>query len=294
MRSLNRSIATLVACGLTLAVGSAAAQPSEDQRRVRHQIKQANLYLKMKLPDRARELLTETVASEPGRSDPLAWLALGQAYYYERRIDEVGRAVERAMSLGLTEAIGARKWARRFLQRYRKNIGALVLDGGQCEELTVTAKLAAPMVNKSHRALLESAPGWRSGKLVRKRDEKFFLPPGRYRFGETRVQVLAGELARVSADEVGAACPEPPPAVVVDASPSAPPGQPTTETLVQAVPAEAVAQKDDTSWFEDNWVWVLVGAVVVAGGAATVAGVAASGGPDQVSFNPNPSSFRGN
>ena len=286
MPTYSRTIAAVALCGLLFAasLGSARAQDA-DQRRLQHQIKQANLYLKMKLPDRARELLTETVDAEPGRSDPLAWLALGRAYYFERRIDDLGRAVEKAETLGLKQVVGTtkEKWVRRFLKTYRTHVGAIVVDGGRCERLQFKAQLSAPMLNATRKALLESAPGWRSGELERQRGEKFFLPVGRYRFGQTKVSVLAGELARVSADEVEAACPDLP-AASLAAQGVPPPGGAMTMT--------GVADDPSSSWFESNWGWLLLGAVVVAGGTATAVGLATAGGPDQVSFNPNPGSIR--
>ena len=285
--NLSRPFLTSVVpvCALLGVLGTVPALAQDrDERRVRHDVKQANLYLKMKLPTRARELLTKTVAEEPGRSNPLAWLALGQAYYYERRIDDAGQAVERARSLGVEQASqkGKRKWAKRFLARYMKNIGALVVDGGACEDLQFDAQLAAPMMNKTRKALLDSVPGWRSGTLQRTRGEKFFLPAGRYRFGQVKVKVLAGEMARMAAEEVGARCPGAP-ALAVGA-----PGAPLPGGAMSAQ-----AAPEQKSWFASNWGWVVVGAVVVAG-SATAIGLATSGGPDQLSFDGNPSSFRAN
>ncbi|MEM7678701.1 MAG: tetratricopeptide repeat protein, partial [Myxococcota bacterium] len=131
------------------------ANAEDDARRVRHQVRQANLYLKMKLPQRARELLTTTIETEPGRSDPLAWLALGRAYFAERRLDEAGQAVERARSIGLPNLKRKRtRWARRFTRLFDQHVGALVLDGGACEQLQFSAGLAAPMPDTTRKALL--------------------------------------------------------------------------------------------------------------------------------------------
>lgn len=280
------TVAMLAALSASAGSGPTAFAQSagKAERKVRHDVKQANLYLKMKLPDRARELLSKTVADEPGRSDPLAWVALGRAHFFERRIDQAGAAVERARSLGLPPFTKRTKWARRFLARFDRHVGALVIDGGRCETLEVEARLAAPMPDKTRKALLDSVPGWRTGTLSRQRGERFFLPAGRYRFGEVRVKVLAGELARMSAAEVGAACPAPPPVV---AQRSAPPAG-----ADGVVVAESDREEEEPSWIEDNWVWVLVGALVVAGGAAAAIGVTTNQGPDQVNFNPNPNSFR--
>ncbi len=293
MPSRNRMLLVFALCGLFASVAPTSASAFQS-RRVRQDIKQAHLYLRMKLPDRAREVLTETVATAPGRSDPLAWLALGQAYYFERRIDDAGRAMDRALSLGVRAAIGPRKWAKTFLSRYRRNVGAVTLDGGDCASPTIPAQLEAPMASETREALLDAVPGWQAGALIRKQGERFFLPVGRYRFGDTKVTVAGERTTRLVAAEVGATCSPalPPPSVDVVVTAVAPPPPPlapaSPETSVTAIPVEG-----GSSWFEDNWIWVVVGAVVVAGGAAAAIGVAASGGPDQVSFNPNPPSFRG-
>ncbi|MEO1335052.1 MAG: tetratricopeptide repeat protein, partial [Myxococcota bacterium] len=247
-----RSTAAAIAVFVGVLPGPARAQ--DDARRVRHQVRQANLYLKMKLPERARELLTATVQSEPGRSDPLAWLALGRAHFAERRLDEAGSAVEQARSIGLPNLKRKRtRWARRFLRRFDQNVGTLVLDGGACEQLRFSARLAAPMPDPTRKALLDSVPGWRTGELRRERGQKFYLPAGRYRFGTLKVKVLASEMARVSADEVGAKCPAPPP-VVAQPMVIPPPDGALVTTVAEQTP-------DDSSWFESNWGWVVVGAV---------------------------------
>ena len=295
---MSISIASRVAVLLALGAGTfasliavpdrvyAQSATTTQKKKLLHDVKQANLYIKLKYPERARELLEPVVEAEPGRSDALTWLALGRAYYFERRLDDAGRAVEQARSLGLREAAKSAKWARRFAATFKRHVGALILDGGACEAPQFTAKLAAPMPNKTRRALLDSVPGWRSGTLKRARSKRFYLPAGRYRFGSLRVKVLAGEFARVSAEEIGAECPvSVPPVAMAVPAPQGP------SDLVS--PTTATAREQRPSWFEENWVWVVVGSVVVVAGTATAIGLAtAGGGPDQVNFNPNPGSFR--
>ncbi len=285
MPSWIRSVVFIVSLGGVVGASAASASAQdEDRRRVRHNVKQANLYLKMNLAVRARELLTETVADEPGRSDPGAWLALGRVFFVERKVDEAGRAVRQARRLGLKEPARS-KWARAFLDEYDSHVGSLVLDGGTCRELRFQAELAAPMVNVTRRALLDSATGWRTGTLTRQRGERFYLPAGRYRFGSVKVSVLAGELVRLSSTDIGADC-APPPGLAAAPAGAPPPGG-------EVVAPASVAAEEESSWFEDNWVWLVVGAVVIAGGTGTAVALSSGGGPDQVNFNPNPSSFRG-
>ena len=269
--------ASLITAALVVAAGSSG--PSDrGKRRIAHQVDQALLYVDMRLPERAREQLKALVASPPGESDALAWLALARAYYAERRLDEAGQAVRRAQGLGVADRLGEKNWALKFFRRFQNNVGGLRIWDDACTKFTFSAKLAVPIVDRQRRALLNAVPGWRTKTFVRDANRVFFLPKGDYQLGKARVQIIPGEDTSAAGQDLGATCNAARPkvaALTAKASESIDEGGTAATT--------SAPREESSSIFSNPWLWVIVGAAAVAGGttAAVLATQQGSDDPDR-------------
>ena len=282
----------MVAVSLLVATLTVAASPTEEndraRRRLAHEVDQALLYVEMKLPERAREQLAKLVSGSPGETDALAWLALARAHYAERNLDEAGRAVRRAQGLGLTDRLSEKAWAGAFLTQFQDNVGGLRVRGNACSHIQFSAGLAVPVVDRERRALLEAVPGWRTKSLTRPANTLFFLPKGEYKLGEARIRIIPGDDTSVAAEEIKATCVEPPPtpAPMAQAAVTTPPTPQTPQTPSVTPPTEVtestIGSTDDI--LSNPWLWIAVGAAVVAGGAAAAVMVASKGDDGQGGF----------
>ncbi len=240
-----------------------------------HDVKQAVLYIKMGRANEARDLMCKTVETPSGADNGMAWLALGRAFYEDRNLDAAGQAVDRAKRLNVKARLAQSRWAGQFLAEFDEKVGALKVVGGTCPGLAFSAKLAAPIADPVRKALLASALGWGKGRLVRAQDKTFYLPVGRYQLGSSRVKVLAGELLRLNAEDLGTECAQLPQLV-----------QGCRQNLtVATVPTGPGEETGGGSITSNTWFWVIVGASALAvAGGATAAGVLTSGGADTLSL----------
>lgn len=230
----------------------AQAATDKEQRRLKHEIGQALLYVKMKIPDRAIETLDKLSATEPGASDALVWLALSRAHYSKKNLDKAGLAFSRAESFKVSSRISEEKWAKNYYRDFAEKIGSVQIRGAECETKTVQfpAKLATPMVDKSKSDLLEAMPGWRAKRLSRSTEQPFYLPTGKYKFGDIKLEVKPNTTVSITASEVGAECTLP-------------------EGVIRQGDILIIERK---SFIEKHWLWFAIGgAAVLAGGAAAVA-----------------------
>ena len=257
-----RRTSALLTLMATLAVAGPAAADDKEVRRLRHQVDQALLYVNMNLPDRAVESLQGLVATDPGKTDGLTWLALGKALYGQQKLDAAGEAVSRAEVLAVKDHLDEVKWARAFWDEFKENLGSVRIRDATCPHVKFGAKLATPMVNRKKRALLEALPGWRKKELERGTERAFYLPAGEFLLGETRVKIIPGEETSVTAQEIGATCTELPQVVAT----------PGSGGVTQQGPGPGV--ETQPSFMADNWWWIVLGAVAVAGGTTAAVVVA--------------------
>lgn len=235
----------------------AAEGQDSDTRKVQHEVEQAMLYLKMGIPQRAVESLRKLVAEPPGKRDPVAWLALGRAFYTIKNVDEAGLAVLESEKLGIQDRLEKLKpWAQKFHQDFRKTVGQIGLRAA-CDTVEFPIRLAAPMVDKTKRALLESIPGWREERLVRSALNPFFLPIGKYKLGDLTVEVQEDVPASVAMPEISGKCSDLPVVVMGPAGPE------VIDTRV-----------NQTSFVEKNWIWLALGGAAVVAGSVAAAVVA--------------------
>ncbi len=258
-------------CALVLAASFSAAPSYADkkaERRLAHKVQQALLYVNMKLPERAQEELKTLVATEPGKSDALTWLALSKAHYVLKSLDDAGEAFNRAEGLGVNKRLGEKKWAATYHSTFKELVGGVRIRNATCDTVKFRARLATPMVNRKKRALLEALPGWRKKEFERSTKRPFYLPTGKYKLGETKVKIIAGQETSITTEEVGAKCTALPQVAAAPTNPKTGGGQ------VTAPPPPPVQQPGGGGFIADNWLWMVLGAVAVAGGttAAMVAG----------------------
>lgn len=261
----------LGAFGLMAALAVPAQGATEkERRRLKHQIGQALLYVKMKIPERAIETLEKMTATEPGASDGLVWLALARTHYSKKDLDQAGLAFGRAENFGVADRLDEEKWAKTFHKEFKENIGSVQIRGAECETKAVQfpAKLGAPMVDPNKRGLLEAMSGWRAKRFNRSIERPFYLPTGKYKFGDARVELKPGAVLTVTATEIGAECTLPEGVVKQG------------DILVKEVKTE--------SFVEKNWLWLALGGVAVVGGGVAAAVAAGSGGPKTFELNPQP------
>ncbi len=242
-----------------------AAAPTAEQKRLSHEVDQALLYLKMKIPERAREKLSAMVEKEDGQEDALVWLALGKARWAEKNLDGAGAAVSRAKELGVKSRLREKRWAKAFYREFRDNVGSLQIEAEDCPEVKFKAKLAAPLVDQQRRALLEALAGWRDKQMIRKTDTTFYMPRGKYAFGDTRVTVKAGKERVLQASDINAVCTTEPPPPVVAVAPALPPPEEKPEVVATAPIPEP--EEDEGGILSSPWLWIGIGTVAAAGGA---------------------------
>lgn len=272
MRHILSGCAALV---LLAFAASPARADDKAKRRLAHQVEQAILYVNMKLPDRAKEELTRLTESEPGKSDALTWLALSKTHYALRDLDEAGLALERAKGLKVEARLDEKKWARAYFDELGEMVGGVRIREATCENVKFRAKLAAPMVNREKRALLEALPGWRKKEFERRTDRPFFLPSGQFSLGETKVKIIPGEITSVTAKEIGAEC------TALPQVATGPTGGGGTN-VAPPPPGGGVQTTQGGGFLADNWLWVVLGAVAVAGGTTAAVVVATQdSGPDR-------------
>ncbi len=265
---------------LALPVVARAQAPKVEAKaadRADHEVKQAVLYIKMGRANEARDLMCKTVETPSGADNGMAWLALGRAFFEDRNLDTAGQAVDRAKRLNVKARLGQSRWAGAFLAEFDEKVGALKVVGGACPGLAFSAKLAAPIADPVRKALLASAMGWGKGRLIRAQDKTFYLPVGRYQLGSSRVKVLAGELVRLNAEDLGAECAQLPQTLVRGCR---------QNLTVATGPADPGGKSSGGGSITSNtWFWVIVGASALAvAGGATAAGVLTSGGADTLSL----------
>ena len=271
----SRAASLLLGAVLTASAPASAQHAGTDE--LQHAIDQSFLYMKMKVPARARELLERTVAQEPGRSDALVWLAYARARNAAERFDIAGEAVRRARTLGIEARAAEVSWVAEFLRLFTKHVGAVELSGDRDGPVTFRLALAAPMLDPDRRAIFESLEGFSDDYLTRDIGKRFYLPAGRYVMGKATITVRAGQMSQVSLSSVEVAPQlfadpldesEPEPA----AEPRVPSGlQPPAEfdrPEVAADPEIPAVPGPVEIWLADNWGWIAAGAGVAAAGVA--------------------------
>lgn len=269
MRQWIFALVIVIAGGLS--AGPAHAD-DKAQRRLEHQVEQALLYVNMKLPQRAKEDLEGLVATEPGKSDALTWLALSKAQFALQTLDDAGASLSRAQGLGVEKRLGEKKWAKSYYDTITEMVGGVRIRDASCGAVKFRARLASPMVNREKRALLEALPGWRKKEFERSTERPFYLPTGQYKLGDTKVKIIAGQETSVTAQEIGAECTALPQAVAVTG--------PNAGQLTQTAPPPSSG--GEGGFMADNWLWVVLGAVAVAGGTTAAVVVATQdSGPER-------------
>jgi len=272
--SVRHRILALLSLSAFLLVPTGAQAQSKEQRRLTHKVEQALLYVNMKLPQRAKEELETLVATEPGKSDALTWLALSKAQFALQALDDAGASLNRANGLKVEDRLAEKKWAKTYYERINELVGGVRIRDTKCDTVTFRARLAAPMVNREKRALLEALPGWRKKEFQRSTDRPFYLPTGQYKLGETKVKIIPGQETSVTAQEIGAEC-SALPAAVASQGKTGSGGQVTGS-------APPPAGGSGGGFMADNWLWVVLGAVAVAGGTTAAVVVATQdSGPDR-------------
>ncbi len=252
-----------MSAGWVLALVLASQAPGEGDRQVKFKVKQALLYLKDKAPAQAKQTLAPLLTEEPGKSDPLVWLAMGRACYEDNDLLGAGRHVVEAEARNLNNALND-AWAKKFYEEFQKGVGRIRIrtDQALCERARFAVSPVNPL-NSAQEALVSGIPGWQSGEVSVPSKDILFLPAGRYDLGKTAdgapvtsIEVAAGKETAVTLEEVGAKCVANVGVELVEGGPApAPSGLPV-------------------------WVWI-VGGVLAAGGAATVTALVATGGGDK-------------